>query len=126
MNSELKKNTEKWKGLERKTLEQRRVADEFYDKNLMRLIEKDFVDRNEDMIFEKIDYMIISVGTSYEPIVLSLSLLKPEKVLFLYTEKSENILSKIITYTELSPNKYEKSLVNEVDPLDVYKEIKRI
>ena len=126
MNSELKKNTEKWKGLERKTLEQRRVADEFYDKNLMRLIEKDFVDRNEDMIFEKIDYMIVSVGTSYEPIVLSLSLLKPEKVLFLYTEKSENILSKIITYTELSPNKYEKSLVNEVDPLDVYKEIKRI
>lgn len=43
MNSELKKNTEKWKGLERKTLEQRRVADEFYDKNLMRLIEKDFL-----------------------------------------------------------------------------------
>ena len=126
MNSELKKNTEKRKGLERKTLEQRRVADEFYDKNLMKLIEKDFVDRNEDMIFEKIEYMIISVGTSYEPIVLSLSLLNPEKVLFLYTEKSEIILSKIITYTELSPNKYEKSLVNEVDPLDVYKEIKRI
>lgn len=92
----------------------------------MKLIEKDFVDRNEDMIFEKIEYMIISVGTSYEPIVLSLSLLNPEKVLFLYTEKSEIILSKIITYTELSPNKYEKSLVNEVDPLDVYKEIKRI
>ena len=126
MNSELKKNTEKWKGLERKTLEQRRVADEFYDKNLMKLIEEDFVERNEDMIFEKIEYMIISVGTSYEPIVLSLSLLNPEKVLFLYTEKSEIILSKIIAYKELSPDKYEKSLVNEVDPLDIYKEIKKI
>ncbi len=126
MNTELKKKTEKWKGLERKTIEQRKVADEFYDNNLMKLIEKDFVERNKDMVFEKIEYMIISVGTSYEPIVLSLSLLIPEKILFLYTAKSESILNKIIKYTDLSPDKYEKSIVNEVDPLDIYKEIKQI
>ena len=98
MNNELKKNTEKWMNLERKTFEQRKIAEEFYDSHLMRLIEKDFVKRNKDMVFEDVKYLIVSVGTSYEPIVLDIKLLKPEKLLFLYTEKSENTLNKIIDY----------------------------
>ena len=33
--------TEKWMSLERKTLKQRQEAEQFYEKNLMKLIEKD-------------------------------------------------------------------------------------
>ncbi len=126
MNSELKKKTEEWMKLERKTIDQRKKAEAFYDKNLMKLIETDFIERNKDMVFEKVEYLIVSVGTSYEPIVLSVNLLNPRRILFLYTEKSAETLNKVIGYCKLLPDRYEKSMVNEVDPLDMYREIKRI
>ncbi len=43
MNRDLAKMTQEWKQLERKTLEQRKIADEFYERNLMKLIEEDFI-----------------------------------------------------------------------------------
>ncbi len=104
MNKELKSMTEKWMQLERKTIEQRKKADDFYDDNLMQLIEKDFIDRNKDQVFEEVDYLIVTVGTSYEPIVLDISLLKPQKILFLYTEKSEPTLNKVTDYMKLIPS----------------------
>ena len=53
MNRELTEITAQWKALERKTDEQRQYADEFYDQNLMGLIERDFIERNEDRLSEK-------------------------------------------------------------------------
>lgn len=73
--------TEKWMQLERKTIKQREAAEQFYEKKLMKLIEEDFIRRNAEKVFERIEYMILSVGTSYEPLVLNLQLLKPEKIL---------------------------------------------
>lgn len=43
MNKNLAEKTQEWKQLERKTFEQRQIADEFYERNLMKLIEEDFV-----------------------------------------------------------------------------------
>ena len=54
MNAALKKKTEEWMQLERKTLEQRREADIFYQQNLMSLIEKDYQKRNKGKLFEKL------------------------------------------------------------------------
>ena len=81
--------TEKWMSLERKTLKQRQEAEQFYEKNLMKLIEKDYVERNAEKVYESAKYLIMSVGMSYEPIVLNICLLKPEKILFLCTEQRE-------------------------------------
>ena len=123
-NNSLEKMTEEWKCLERKTLEQRKEADDFYDKNLMDLIRDDYIARNKDKMTEKVNYLVISVGTSYEPIVLNISLFAPEKILFLYTEQSEKILEKIVSYCGLGASSYNKSLVSETDPLSIYREIK--
>ena len=71
MKKDLKEFTQEWMQLERKTLEQRRQADEFYESNLMALIEEDFIERNQEKVCEKAEYIVISVGTSYEPIVLN-------------------------------------------------------
>jgi hypothetical protein len=120
----LKELTDEWMQLERKTLEQRKNAARFYDEHLMKPIEAAFVRNNQDMVFEDIEYMVISVGTSYEPIVLDIRLLQPAKILFLYTETSRDTMAKVIGYCELDPNRYDKSLVSEVDPMDIYREIK--
>lgn len=124
MNDNLMKKTEEWMQLERKTLEQRKVADEFYYKNLMSLIEADYIKRNKPQLYEEIKYLIISVGTSYEPIVLNIKLFCPERILFLYTEKTEKTLDQIVNYTNITPTSYEKRKVSEIEPLDIYREIK--
>lgn len=125
MNDELREKTEQWMQLERKTLEQRKLADQFYDANMMKLIEEDFIDRNGNKVFETVDNLVISVGTSYEPIVLNISLLLPGRILFIYTEKSEETLDKVIEYCNLKAAEYDKQKVNEIDPIDIYRVIKQ-
>lgn len=125
MKKDLKKVTQEWMQLERKTPEQRKQADEFYENNLMKLIEEEYVRKNKKKVFEKAEYFVISVGTSYESIVLNIKLFSPNRILFLYTEQTEKVLNKIVQYCGLEPNVYEKSRVSGTDPLDIYREIKR-
>lgn len=82
MNKELSRLTEQWKQMERKTEQQRRLADAFYETDMMQLIEADFIARNWEQVFEQADYFIVSVGTSYEPIVLNMKLFQPDRILF--------------------------------------------
>ena len=111
--------------LERKTLKQREAAELFYEKKLLRLIEDDFVIRNHSKVNEKIEYLILSVGTSYEPLVLTISLLKPQKILFLCTKETERYLEKIVRYCGLQAGNNQKTIVSETDPSVIYMEIKR-
>lgn len=50
MKKQLQQRTREWMQLERKTLEQRRQADDFYEQNLLRLIEEDFLERNRNKL----------------------------------------------------------------------------
>ena len=115
---------EKWKSMERKTLKQREAAQQFYEDNLMRLIEEDFIRRNKDKVDEDVEYLIMSVGTSFEPLVLNISLLKPRKILFLCTEETEGVLDKIILFCNLKVRDYQRRIVSETDPVDIYREIR--
>lgn len=124
MNKKLSEKTKQWMSLERATLKQRELAENYYETELMELIKREFVQNNKDSMIETADYMILSVGTSYEPLVLSLSLFKPKKVLFLYTEKTEKIIDKVVKFCGLSSSNFLKELVNEVDPLSIYRKIK--
>lgn len=125
MKNELKKVTEEWMRLERMTLEQRKNAEAFYDEKLMKLIEKEFLKNNKELHISDAEYLIISVGTSYEPLVLSIRFFNPRKILFLCTEVTEVVLDKIVKYCELEPSCYQKRKVHETDPTDIYREIKQ-
>lgn len=125
MRSELKTVTEEWMQLERMTLEQRKVAEHFYDERLMKLIEKEFIKKNKSKLIEPVEYLIMSVGTSYEPLVLSIKLFKPKRILFLYTEITESILNKIVKYCDLDMTRFQKVKVHETSPIDIYREIKQ-
>lgn len=124
MNKILEEKTEQWMTLERKTLEQRKIADQFYEEEMMEYIVKEYINNNKAKLKEKAKYLIVSVGTSYEPIVLNISLLKPEKILFLYTDQSEEILDKVMDFCHLKMSQVEKSKVNETNQTDIYREIK--
>ncbi len=124
MNTDLQTMTEQWKSLERKTQKQREKAEDFYESKLMKLIEEAFLENNRDKLYEETEYLIMSVGTSYEPLVLNIRLLQPKKILFLYTQKTECVLEKIVRHCELDATRFSKRRVNETDPLDIYREIK--
>ena len=106
MNQELITMTEKWKSLERKTVKQREKAENFYETKLMKLIEEEFIANNTGKVYEKVEYLIMSVGTSYEPLVLDIQLLQPRRILFLYTERTECVLEKIVKYCQLDAMRY--------------------
>lgn len=116
---------EQWKRLERKTAEQRKKAEDYYENILMEPIVEEFIANNQAKVLETVECLILSVGTSYEPLVLDIKLLKPERVLFMYTKKSETYLEKVVEYCGLKAARYEKSLIHETEPLDIYREIKR-
>lgn len=124
MKNELKKMIQEWMELERKTTEQRKVAELFYEEKLMSLVVQEFVKNNKNILREKVDYLIISVGVSYEPLVLSIKLFAPKRILFLYTELTMETLNKVVKYCDLEAVRYEKRLVHETDPIDIYREIK--
>ena len=124
MNKKLLEKTKQWMSLERATLKQREIAEDYYETELMELIKREFIQNNKAKLIESAEYMILSVGTSYEPLVLSLSLFKPKKVLFLYTEKTEKIIDKVVKFCELSSSSFLKEIVNEVEPLSIYRKIK--
>ena len=125
MNQELEKKTKEWMKLERKTLKQRANADSFYEKNLMSLITQEYIEHNREKLYEETEYLVVSVGTSYEPIVLNISLLQPKQVLFLYTEKTKKYLNKITKACKLQPEQFMMCRIHETNPLDIYREIKR-
>lgn len=126
MNNELVEKTQIWKNMKRDTTENRLKADEYYDRELMPLIIEEFLEKSSNQIYNNIEHMIASVGTSYEPITLSLKLLKPKKVLFLYTVETIEVLDKIIEMTNLKPSQYEKRKVGKDNSLVIYKEIKKV
>ena len=99
-------------------------ADIFYETKLMKLIEEEFVENNKSKVREKVDYLIMSVGTSCEPLILDIQLLKPERIHFLYTEETECILEKIVKHCQLDVMRYSKHEVHGTEPLDIYREIK--
>lgn len=117
--------TEKWMAMERKTFQQREKAERYYEKYLMQPIIENYKERNADLVFEQVDYLIMSVGTSYEPIVLNISLLQPKRILFLYTEQTEKTLNKIVSFLNLDADCYQKNLVEATESLSIYHEIKK-
>ena len=125
MKNELQKVTKEWMSLERKTLQQRKKAEQFYDENMMRLIEGVFIETNREKVTDTVDYLIVSVGTSYEPLVLSIQLFRPKHILILYTDVSETVLNKIAVYCGLGASDFQKCRVHETNPIDIYREIKQ-
>ena len=67
--------------------------------------------------------LILTVGNSPEPLILSVSACQPARALFLFTEDTEHYLDDIIDMTGLRPSQWDKRPVKENDPLTIYKEV---
>lgn len=113
-----------WQNMDRSTEIQRDIAEEYYKKELMPILIKYFLQVNK--IEDKCNALILTLGTSYEPLVFSILTLKPERVLILYTDESVKFLDDVIEFTKLKPSQYTTSKIDAENPLELYQEIKDI
>jgi len=118
------KKTIFWREMDRSSEKLRIASEEYYKKELMPLIIEYFIQENAKKISGSCDAMVLTLGTSYEPLVLSISVLKPEKVLILYTDKSHHLLDDVIEFTKLKPSQYVATDVDAENPLQLYRKIK--
>ncbi|MZP30627.1 TIGR02710 family CRISPR-associated protein [Heliobacterium undosum] len=70
------------------------------------------------------DLLISTVGTSLEPIVLTLLTLKPTHTVFICTPESKALLEDIQTYTGLSLVRYDIVVVEKEDMTGVYEKVR--
>lgn len=111
-----------WKNMDRSDEEHRKKAEDYYKKELMPVITEHFIQENK--IEDECEALVLTLGMSYEPLVLSILAFMPKKVLILYTDKSYRLLDDVIGFTGLKASQYSTSKVDEKNPLQLYKEIK--
>lgn len=116
----------RWKNWPRSTEEEKNKAEEFYYREVMPLLIDVFVAREGSKVVKEYKGMILSLGTSYEPLVLSIMALKPEKVSFLCTDASRKFLDPVIHFTGLAPSCYDVRRVDKDNPLQIYQAIKDV
>ncbi len=114
-----KEKIELWKSLFRTEKER---ADEFYYGELFDDVIGSFVSKSENL--KKYRFLISLLGFSPQPVILFLKAVKPEKVLFLYSEDTEPLLDTIQKWTGLTLSQVEKKGVDSSDPTGVYQAIK--
>lgn len=112
----------KWQNMDRSDESKREAAENYYKNELMPVLIEYFLQVNK--VEEKCDALILTLGTSYEPLVFSISALKPERVLILYTDESLRLLDDVIEFTRLKPSQYSTTKIDAENPLILYQEIK--
>lgn len=73
----------------------------------------------------KYRFLISLIGFSPEPIILFINGIKPQRVLFIHSEETEEYLDIIQKWTGLSLKQVSRETVNSSDPTGVYKAIKK-
>lgn len=113
-----------WQNMDRSTELQRKSAEDYYKNELMPVLIEYFLQENKPDT--KCDALVLTLGTSYEPLVFSILALKPEKVFILCTDKSLHLLDDVIEFTKLRPSQYTATKIDPENPLQLYQEIKNI
>lgn len=123
---ELKLCGNRWQNLPRTTAEERNQAEDYYCQEIMPLLIDIFAAKEQSKVQKHYDGMILSLGTSFEPLVLSIMTLQPDKVCFLCTDASRKYLDPVIHFTGLPPSRYEVRRVDKDNPLQIYQAIKEV
>ncbi|GFP43388.1 hypothetical protein HKBW3C_02518, partial [Candidatus Hakubella thermalkaliphila] len=121
----LEARVEEWVALRRSG--RFKEALELYKSQIFPLVQKRIKRKTGETLRSKYYGIMLTVGTSPEPLILTLSAVRPQKVFFLYTEKSERFLSDIVSrvdYLAKGEVIYDRGLVEEARVLDIYDKIR--
>lgn len=104
--------------------------DAYYDENFMPIILERIKEKEHKLQdlknIEKIDYMIMTVGGSYNPLIISLKYFVPKEVVLFYTDQVENSKNKVLKFANKLNINCILFKVTSTDTLTIYDEIKNM
>ena len=114
---------EEWKNMDRTTRDAQNRALAFYDEHIFPLVKEAFVSKLESPPRKKYDALILPVGFSPEPLILSILALDPKRIGFLYTAETEKLLPRIQEETKLTLNQINLYKIDGSNIVEVYEKI---
>jgi len=121
LETQLARRVEKWLSMPNSNMEERDKTKNFYWADIFPLLMELFQYKERYKVENhNLFGLILTVGTSPEPLILSIITCQPERVLFLYTPQTEKYLDQIIEYTGLKISQIDKSMVEGADSLAIY------
>ncbi|MBC7248566.1 MAG: TIGR02710 family CRISPR-associated protein [Actinobacteria bacterium] len=105
----------------------RKEAEELYWRELFPLVRKAFRQRCKDFT-GRYDALIMTVGTTPQPLILTLDAVRPRRVFFIYTSDTEAHLAKVIREVDFLRDhevQYDREKVDPDDPEEIYEKIGR-
>ena len=117
----LQNKIEQWKAMPRNNGLELTLADKFFDEILMPLSLKKFVDGELAKRWDAYDGMVLTLGTSWQPLALSISALHPQQVLVLGTEDTEKYFWQLQSFLGSANGNIEWRQVDRARVDDIYK-----
>ena len=114
---------EEWKKMDYNSHEEKAAASVFYDEHIFPFVKKAFVDNPDNSQDKEYEGLILPLGYSPEPLILSILAIKPERVGLLYTKETERLLPRIQDETTLTLDQLDTLEIDGSSAVDVYKAI---
>lgn len=117
---EFNKAVKTWKNLDRTTDEMKTKAFTYYDTNVFPIVKTVFLNKQENCPNKKYAGLILPLGFSPEPLILSILAIKPDRVGLIYTEQTKGFLDRIKDETSLSLDQLSYHEIDGSSTLEVY------
>jgi CRISPR-associated protein (TIGR02710 family) len=102
-------------------------TDKYYTDKVFPLVKEVFKNNEQKKIRnEQVYGLILTLGTSPEPLILSISTINPQKILFLFTDNTENLIDTIVEQTGITNSQWSKRKVTTTNLPVLYKACKDI
>ena len=121
--SEFNKRVDEWKTMDRTTEDAQNAALTFYDEDVFPLVKKVFLSNPENRPNKKYDALILPLGFSPEPLILSILALKPQQVGLIYTKQTKGLLDRIQKETGLTLDQLKLHEIDGSNTLEIYQTI---
>lgn len=114
---------EKWKNMDRTTEKAQKAAEGFYNNDIFPLVKEAFKKNPGNRPKKQYEGLILTVGRTPEPLILSILAIEPKKVGFLYTQDTEDVLDRIYNETGLKINQISSHEIDGSDLVAIYEAI---
>jgi CRISPR-associated protein (TIGR02710 family) len=108
------------------TIKDRQESVRFYNEAVFPTLCEVVVAREQAKYTQPYPFLISTVGMSPEPIILSIRILRPQRVYLLYTSESESVLERIFKESGLRLSQVDKDEIVDTNVPGIYQKVKDI
>ena len=121
--SEFDARVEEWKKMDYNSFDEKKATSTFYDEHIFPFVKETFVNNPKNRQNKEYAGLILPLGYSPEPLILSILAIKPKRIGLLYTNETEKLLPRIQEETALTLDQLDKLEIDGSSAVDVYKAI---